>query len=198
MKVRLLFGVRFDLLSLAGLLVGLAFSSPAPAQDAPDVVWEVAGTNSVSAVAFSPDGLQVASGGGSQNPSVEVWDAADGSALATFPAPSRSGAFPTGTALVEPFDNALPLLARPELRQLNQPPLLTEELVGTRLYVCRARRAAPRTLCANAAGCSKGAMPMDRHACCVVSRPASRMPDGLPQRVARRADDACGVAWLTC
>jgi hypothetical protein len=59
MKVRLLFGGRFDLLALAGLLVGLGFSSPAPAQEAPDVVWEVAGTNSVSAVAFSPDGQQV-------------------------------------------------------------------------------------------------------------------------------------------
>jgi dipeptidyl aminopeptidase/acylaminoacyl peptidase len=81
--------------------VGLAFSSPAPAQEAPDVVWEVAGTNSVSVVAFSPDGLQVASGGGSQNPSVEVWDAADGTALATFPAPSRSGAFPTGIASLD-------------------------------------------------------------------------------------------------
>ena len=36
MKVRLLFGIRFGLLALAGLLVGLAFSSPAPAQEAPD------------------------------------------------------------------------------------------------------------------------------------------------------------------
>ena len=101
MKVRLLFGGRFDLLALAGLLVGLGFSSPAPAQEAPDVVWEVAGTNSVSAVAFSPDGQQVASGGGSQNPTAELWDAADGTALATFPAPSRSGAIPTGIASLD-------------------------------------------------------------------------------------------------
>jgi hypothetical protein len=107
MKVRLLFGGRFDLLALAGLLVGLGFSSPAPAQEAPDVVWEVAGTNSVSAVAFSPDGQQVASGGGSQNPTAELWDAADGTALATFPAPSRSGAIPTGIASLDFSPNGL-------------------------------------------------------------------------------------------
>jgi WD40 repeat protein len=93
MKVHLMFKGRFDPLTLVGLLVGLAFSGPASAQEAPDVVWEVAGTNSVSAVAFSPDGQQVASGGG---PTAEVWDAADGTALATFPAPSRSGAVSTG------------------------------------------------------------------------------------------------------
>jgi hypothetical protein len=72
MKAHLMFGVRLDLLALAGLVVGLALSSPASAQEAPDVVWEVAGTNSVSAVAFSSDGQQVASGGGSQDPTAEV------------------------------------------------------------------------------------------------------------------------------
>jgi hypothetical protein len=99
--VHLMFRVRFDLLALAGLVVGLAFSSPASAQEAPDVVWEVAGTNSVSAVAFSSDGQQVASGGGSQDPTAEVWDATDGTLLATFPAPSRSGAVSTGVASLD-------------------------------------------------------------------------------------------------
>ncbi len=101
MNVHSIFGVRINLLAMAGLLVGLAFSGPASAQEAPDVVWEVAGTNSVSEVAYSPDGQQVASGGGSQNPTVEVWDAVDGTALATFPAPSRSGSYPTGIASLD-------------------------------------------------------------------------------------------------
>jgi hypothetical protein len=39
----------------------------------------------VTAVAFSPDGQQVASGAGSQPGTATVWDAADGTALATFP-----------------------------------------------------------------------------------------------------------------
>jgi hypothetical protein len=101
MKVCTMFAVRIGPLAVTGLLVGLASFGNASAQEAPDVVWEVAGTNSVSAVAFSPDGQQVASGGGSQSPGVEVRDAADGTALATFPAPSRSGAFATGIASLD-------------------------------------------------------------------------------------------------
>ena len=99
MKVHLMSNNRFDLSALVGLLVGLAMSAPASAQDSPDLVWEVAGdAGGVSAVAFSPDGQQVASGAGSQDPTAKVWDAADGTALATFPAPSRSGATSTGVA----------------------------------------------------------------------------------------------------
>jgi WD40 repeat protein len=99
MKVHLMSNNRFDLSALVGLLVGLAMSGPASAQDSPDLVWEVAGdAGGVSAVAFSPDGQQVASGAGSQDPTAKVWDAADGTALATFPAPSRSGATSTGVA----------------------------------------------------------------------------------------------------
>ena len=86
MKVSLMFGVRFGLLAVVGLLLGLACSIPASAQEAPDLVWEVAGdAGSVSAVAFSPDGQQVASGAGSQNGTAKIWDAVDGTALATFP-----------------------------------------------------------------------------------------------------------------
>lgn len=78
-----------------------AAAAPLAAQDAPDLIWISEHAGSVSTVAFSPDGLLVASGGGSQEPTVTVWDAADGAALATFPAPSRSGAMPTGLASLD-------------------------------------------------------------------------------------------------
>jgi WD40 repeat protein len=93
MQVHLMFKGRFDPLTLVGLLVGLAFSGPASAQEAPDLVWEVAGhTPSVNAVAFSSDGQQVASGGSSQDSTAKVWDAADGTALASFPG-QRGGVY---------------------------------------------------------------------------------------------------------
>jgi WD40 repeat protein len=64
----------------------VAFSSSASAQEAPDLVWEVEGNaGSVTAVGFSPDGQQVASGAGAQDGTATVWDAADGTAVATFP-----------------------------------------------------------------------------------------------------------------
>jgi WD40 repeat protein len=86
MQVHLMFKGRFVLLTLLGLFVGLAFASPASAQEPPDLVWEVAGhTHSVRAVAFSPDGQHVASGGGYDDNTAKVWGAADGTALATFP-----------------------------------------------------------------------------------------------------------------
>ena len=78
-----------------------AAAAPIAAQEAPELVWVSEHAGSVSTVAFSPDGLQVASGGGSQEPTVTVWNAADGAALATFSAPSRPNAMPTGIASLD-------------------------------------------------------------------------------------------------
>ena len=91
---------RVRTLVSAACLLAVAVA-PLAAQDAPDDVWVSQHAGSVSTVAFSPDGQLVASGGGSQDPTATVWNAADGTAWATFPAPSRANATSTGMASLD-------------------------------------------------------------------------------------------------
>ena len=61
-------------------------TTPINSDNSPDIVWEIQGhSHSVSAVAFSHDGLTVASGAGNPDSSAKLWQATDGTLLHTYP-----------------------------------------------------------------------------------------------------------------
>lgn len=64
------------------LLCLLALNNAASAQRVPDIVWQGAHTNVARAVAYSPDGQQVVSGGDDRT--AKLWQASDGTLLRNF------------------------------------------------------------------------------------------------------------------
>jgi WD40 repeat protein len=93
--------MRTTWIAVAASVLALLAPQLAHSQGLPDIVWEAGThTHSVEAVAYSPDGTFVASGGSYDDCSVRLWRASDGLPLDSF------SVYPHGIYSVDVFEGA--------------------------------------------------------------------------------------------